>query len=80
MGGATSSQTWGQYGAIRRCVYGRDSFEYVIEYAEQFFDKYDDVPKFFDLSFLDQHELSGEVVGYLDVPIANFLERMYKKG
>jgi hypothetical protein len=70
----------GPYSIFRRYLYGRDTFEYVIEYGEQFWETYLDRPKYFDFAFIDGHEPTGEVVKYLDEPLVNLLERMESKG
>ena len=66
--------TWkGPNSGFRRCLYGRDTYEYVIEYAEQFWRAYKDEPKFFRMSFMDAHEDSLEVVKYLDRPLIDMI-------
>jgi hypothetical protein len=70
----------GPYSIRRRCLYGRDTFEYVIEYGEKFWEAYINEHKFLRLSFQDAHEGTLEVVKYLDVKLAQFLENFDKKG
>lgn len=70
----------GPYSIRRRCLYGRDTFEYVIEYGEKFWETYSKEHKFLRLSFQDAHEGTLEVVKYLDVKLAEFLEKFDKKG
>ena len=68
----------GEYSMLRRCLYGRDVFEYVLEYGNIFWKTYHDRRKLLRLYFLDSHENSGEVVKYLDKPLYNFLNDLYK--
>lgn len=70
----------GPYSIRRRCLYGKDTFEYVIEYGEKFWETYINEHKFLRLSFQDAHEGTLEVVKYLDVKLAEFLEKFDKKG
>ena len=70
----------GPYSIRRRCLYGKDTFEYVIEYGEKFWETYINEHKFLRLSFQDAHEGTLEVVKYLDVKLAEFLENFDKKG
>ena len=70
----------GAFSIIRRCLYNKDTFEYVIEYGKQFWEKYYDNKKFLRLGFIDAHEGSGEVIKYLDEPLYNFLMEFYNNG
>ena len=69
--------TWkGAYANLRRCLYGKDAYEYSLEYAEQFWEQYADEPKFFRLGFIDGHEGSLEVIKYLDEPLLNMIKKV----
>ena len=70
----------GAYCSLRRCLYGRETFEYAIEYAEKFWEAYLNEPKFFRLAFIDAHEGSMEVIKYLDSPLMNMIQSFDKKG
>jgi hypothetical protein len=70
----------GAYSVIRKCMYGKDSGEFQIEYAKQFFDTYKEQHKVYRMIFSDAHEGTLEVVKYLDDPIVNFLDWMLKSG
>ena len=70
----------GPYSIRRRCLYGRDTFEYILEYGEKFWAAYSKEHKFLRLSFQDAHEGTLEVVKYLDVKLAEFLEKFDRKG
>ena len=63
----------GPFSIIRKCLYQKDTYEYVIEYGKQFWENYKNNKKFLRLSFIDAHEGTGEVVKYLDKPIYDFL-------
>ena len=63
----------GPFSIIRKCLYQKDTYEYVIEYGKQFWENYKENKKFLRLSFIDAHEGTGEVIKYLDKPIYDFL-------
>ena len=55
----------GEFSVIRRCLYGKEVHEYVFEYAKDFWKKYKKNRKFSRLSFIEGHELTGEVLTIL---------------
>ena len=63
----------GPFSILKRCLYQKDTYEYVLEYGKQFWETYKENKKFLRLSFIDAHESTGEVVKYLDKPIYDFL-------
>ena len=63
----------GPFSSLRRCLYKKDTYEYVLEYGKQFWSQYNESKKFLRLSFIDAHESTDEVVKYLDKPITDFL-------
>lgn len=65
--------TKGNYSAFKRCLYGKNTFEYVLEYGKQFWTKYKNNKKFLRLGFIDGNEISGEVIKYLDEYLYEFL-------
>ena len=69
----------GGFSIIRRCLYGRDAFEYVFEYGTKFWEAYAENKKFLRLGFIDAHEQSEEVIKYMDEPLAEFLEYLFSK-
>ena len=69
----------GGFSIIRRCLYGRDAFEYVLEYGQKFWEAYPDNKKFLRIGFIDAHEQSEEVIKYMDEPLTLFLENLFKK-
>ena len=73
------SITKGKNSVIRKCLYGKDSFEYEFEYILQFLEAYKNERKFFKIGFGDAHEGTLEVIKYIDEPLANFLEIIITK-
>ena len=69
----------GGFSIIRRCLYGRDAFEYALEYGTKFWEAYSDNKKFLRLGFIDAHEQSEEVIKYMDGPLTEFLENLFNK-
>ena len=69
----------GPFSFLRRCLYKKDTYEYVLEYGKQFWSKYSNSKKFLRLSFIDAHESTGEVVKYLDKPLYDFLNNLMKE-
>jgi len=69
----------GPFSDIRRCLYGKDMYQYVIDYADQFWRTYATEKKFFTAEFIDAHESTQEVVTYLDDSLAGFLEGLEKE-
>ena len=68
----------GPFSSLRRCLYKKDTYEYVLEYGKQFWSIYNESKKFLRLSFIDAHESTGEVIKYLDKPIYDFLSFLIK--
>ena len=64
--------------SIRKCLYGKNSFEYVLEYGYQFWIKYYKNKKFLRLSFFEGNEKTGEVIKYLDYYLYKFLFNLYE--
>lgn len=58
-----------------RCLYGKNGFEYVLDYSSQMIKTYKDVSQFQFLYFLDGHEATNEVAKYLDKPLVTFLKK-----
>jgi len=70
------SYSQGPNSLFRRCFYGRDTYEYVLEYGQKFWKAYEDRPKFLELSFLDSHEPTTEQARYIDDSLVAFLEEL----
>ncbi|CDW87353.1 duf229 domain containing protein [Stylonychia lemnae] len=64
------------YSSTRRCLYYKDSFEYVFDYYREFKKAYANENTVFIMNFMDMHEGTGEVIDYLDKPLSNFLKQM----
>lgn len=70
----------GPYSIRKRCLYGKNTFEYVLEYGELFWKTYINERKFLRVAFQDAHEGTGEVVRYLDEQLEQFLTNFEKNG
>ncbi|KRX04952.1 Alkaline-phosphatase-like, core domain [Pseudocohnilembus persalinus] len=64
----------------RRCLYGKDTFQHVLDYGYEFMNTYKNDKKVLYLEFTDAHEITDEVVGYADQPIRNFLDKLEAEG
>ena len=69
----------GENSIFRKCLYGKDSHVYMIEYMTQFLEAYKDQRKYMRLSFQDGHEATMQVIKYLDEPLTNFLNLIVDK-
>ena len=76
----SSSYNRGPSSFTKRIFYGKNAFEYELEYLKQFWEAYKDNRKLFRISFMDAHEDTGEVIKYLDRPLTNFLFDFYLNG
>ena len=66
----------GPYSIRRKCIYGDDSFNYIIRYGLTFLNAYKNEPKFLKIGFNDAHESTGETIGYMDESISKFIENV----
>ena len=62
-----------------RCLYGKMNFEYLSEYAKQFFVKYKYNRKFFTIISNDGHEGTLQALKYNDEIIYKFLNYLYNE-
>ena len=62
---------------LKRCLYGKYAFEYMIEYAKQFWNLYPDNKKFFRIHFNEGHEGTMELVTYLADPLFEFVKYFF---
>jgi hypothetical protein len=62
----------GTSSSFRRCLYGKDSYEYVFNYGKLFWEAYPESNKFLRLGFFDGNEKTGEVVKYIDEYMVDF--------
>ena len=65
--------------SIKSCLYGKNTFEYVLEYGYQFWNKYKNNKRFLRLGFFDGNEKTGEVIKYLDKYLYEFLNKLYEE-
>ena len=66
----------GPYSVKKRCLYGKNTYEYVFEFGVKFWESYSDQAKYLLLAFQDAHEGTGEVTRYLDDYLNDFLLKM----
>ena len=62
---------------LKRCLYGKYGFEYMIEYAKQFWNLYPDNKKLFRIHFNEGHEGSMELVSYMADPFFEFVKYFF---
>jgi len=68
----------GKSSILRRCFYGRDSFDYNFDYILQFLEAYKNERKYFRITFGDGHEATTEVIKYIDSSLSNFILKLLK--
>ena len=71
------SLTKGVASILKRCLYGKSAFEYMIDYTKQFWDLYPDNKKFFRIHFNEGHEGTMELVNYLADPLFEFVKYFF---
>lgn len=64
----------GKGSAIRHCLYGQDMHNIQMDYLKQFWAAYPENRKFFRTHFSEAHELTGELVKYMDEDLRDLLE------
>ena len=69
----------GPYSVYERCLYGNPIYSYHIEYAKQFWEKYNDNKKFFKLSLTYGNEKTESLLSYLDEPLYELFFNLYSK-
>ena len=62
---------------LKRCLYGKYAFEYMIEYSKQFWETYPDNKKFYRIHFNEGHEGSMELISYLADPLFEFIKYFF---
>eukprot|EP00340_Litonotus_pictus_P012828 CAMPEP_0170539214 /NCGR_PEP_ID=MMETSP0209-20121228/103787_1 /TAXON_ID=665100 ORGANISM="Litonotus pictus, Strain P1" /NCGR_SAMPLE_ID=MMETSP0209 /ASSEMBLY_ACC=CAM_ASM_000301 /LENGTH=331 /DNA_ID=CAMNT_0010841079 /DNA_START=922 /DNA_END=1914 /DNA_ORIENTATION=- len=70
----------GPYSMTKKCLWGKDSVDWSIDYAKQFFSAYRNNSKFFRLSIIDSHEASSEMIKYDDDKLYDFLSWYESEG
>ena len=64
----------GLFSMMRRCLYNKDTFEWVFEFGYKFLEQYKNERKFLRLGFIDGHEGTMEAIKYLDKHLFKFLQ------
>ena len=64
----------------KKCLYGKSNVEYVCDYAEQFWRKYEKNRKYSVIILNDGHEGTLEALKYTDEYIHNYLFSLFKDG
>ena len=67
----------GENGILRKCLYGKESFEQSLIYAKKFWESYNDNKKFLRVVNTYAHEYIGEKSKYADNSLFNFLNDLY---
>jgi len=68
------------FSPFRKCIYGKDVFEYQFQYAQDFWTTYQQEKKLLYLDFIINHEESQERVKYMDEPLVQFLQTFEDRG
>ena len=64
---------------IKKCLFGKQIFEYALEYLESFLKAYFDYNKMFLFESGEGHEPTGQVIGYLDDILYNFFFKLFSE-
>ena len=65
---------------VKKCLFGKDINEYILDYLESFWKNYIEQKKMFLLNIIDGHEPTGELIGHFDIILYKFLNKLYSKG
>ena len=65
---------------LKKCFFGKDIFEYALEYLESFWTIYLEQSKLFLFQALEGHEPTGQLIGHFDEILYNFFNKFYKNG
>ena len=71
---------YSENGILKKCLYGKENFEYSLEYARQFWRVYKNNKRFLRLVNTYAHEYSGEKSKYTDHALYNFLKELFDTG
>ena len=63
---------------LKRCLYGKYAFEYMIEYAKKFWNAYPENKKLFRSHFIEAHEGTMELISYLADPLFEFVKYFFE--
>ena len=64
---------------VKKCLFGKEVFQYALEYLESFWETYYKYNKMFLFESGEGHEPTGELIGHLDTLLYNFLFKFYSK-
>ena len=70
----------GPSAALRRCLYGQDTFHYIFEYSKLFWRTYKGNRRYLRLASMDSHEGTGELISLMEHTLIEFLDDLYKNG
>ena len=65
---------------VKRCLFGKEIYEYALNYLESFWVNYLDQKKMFLMNIDEGHEPTGELIGHFDIIFYNFLNKFYSNG
>ena len=65
---------------VKKCLFGKDLNQYSLEYLESFWITYIKQFKLFLFQSLEGHEPTGQLIGYFDEILFNFLNKFYSLG
>ena len=68
----------GDNSVFRKCLYGKESFYYALEYGKQFWSVYKDNKRFLRITNTYPHEYSYEKAKYTDDLLYNFLKELFE--
>ena len=68
----------GENGVFRKCLYGKESFEYALEYGKKFWSTYKNNKRFLRITNTYAHEYSSEKSKYTDDSLYLFLKELYE--
>ena len=66
----------GKNSILRKCLYGKDSFDYTFEYITQFLEAYKNERKYFRITIGDGHEATTEVIKFIDKSFCSFIKKI----
>jgi hypothetical protein len=58
----------------RSCISGKNSYDYMFDYATQYLKNYEEVPRFATIHFMESHEPSQSVIANMEESMIKFLE------
>jgi hypothetical protein len=67
----------GENGVLRKCLYGKESFDHALEYARKFWKEYKSNKKFLRIVNTYAHDYIGEKSKYTDSSLYKFLYNLY---